>query len=169
MASGYRNEPLTTAGFSTAATDSDLHGDLTGTGASCSALCFKVDGAFRQHDRQTLANGIDAFVGESEDDDAGLVEYAEGQNVTNVRSNVMMMLVCASSLDKFSVRRALKPETSHVRRLVAELLQELDGLGRDSSVCQKPHASRAEGVHFVLSEGRGVDERLTDVFLFEVG
>jgi hypothetical protein len=27
-----------------------------------------------------------------------------------------------------SVRRALKPKTSHMRRLVAELLQELDGL-----------------------------------------
>ena len=60
-------------------------------------------------------------------------------------------------------------KTSHVRRLVAELLQKLDGLGRDCSVCQKPHASRAEGVHFVLSQGRSVDERLTDVFLFEVG
>jgi hypothetical protein len=56
-----------------------------------------------------------------------------------------------------------------MRRLVAELLPELDGLGRDSIVCQKPHASRTERVHFVLSEGRGVDERLTDVFLFEIG
>ena len=78
-------------------------------------------------------------------------------------------VIRASSLDKFGVRRALEPETSHVGRLVAELLQVLDGLGRDSSVCQKPHASRAEGVHFVPCEGRGVDERLTDVFLFEVG
>ena len=78
-------------------------------------------------------------------------------------------MVRAGSLDEFSVRRALEPESSHVRRLVAELLQELNGLGRDSSVCQKPHASRAEGVHFVLSEGRGVDEGLTDVVLFEIG
>ena len=29
--------------------------------------------------RETLVNGVDAFIGESEDDDAGLVEYAEGQ------------------------------------------------------------------------------------------
>lgn len=132
--------------------------------------CFKVDVAFRKHDRETLVNGVDAFIGESEDDDAGLVEYAEGQNVTKVQiERDDDAVVRASSLDKFSVRRALKAEASHVGRLVAELLQELDGLGRDSSVCQKPHASRAEGVHFVLSEGRGVDERLTDVFLFEVG
>ena len=132
--------------------------------------CFKADEAFRQHDRQTLVNGINTFVGKSEDDDAGLVEYAEGQNVTKVQiERDDDAVVRASSLDKFSVRRALKPETSLVRCLVAELLQELDGLGRDSSVCQKPHASRAQGVHFVLSEGRGIDERLTDVFLFEVG
>jgi len=40
--------------------------------------CFKVGVAFRQHDRETLVNGVDAFIGESEDGDAGLVEYAEG-------------------------------------------------------------------------------------------
>jgi hypothetical protein len=77
-------------------------------------------------------------------------------------------VVGASSADKFSVRRALQPETAHVGRVVAELRQQLDGLGRDSCACQKPHASRAQRVYFVLSNGRGIDERLTDVFLVKV-
>src|SRR6185436_16211251 len=32
--------------------------------------CFKVDVSFRKYDRKTRVNGVDAFIGESEDDDA---------------------------------------------------------------------------------------------------
>ena len=56
------------------------------------APASRSTGAFRQHDRQTLVNGIDAFIGESEDNHAGLVEYAEGRISPKSRSNVMMML-----------------------------------------------------------------------------
>jgi hypothetical protein len=52
---------------------------------------------------------------------------------------------------------------------VPKLLQEVDRLRRDSSICKKPHASRTERVHLVLSEGSGVGERLADIVFFEVG
>ena len=62
--------------------------------------------AFRKHDGETLVHGVDPFIGESEDDGAGLVEYAEGQNVTKIQiERDDDAVVRASSLDKFSVRR----------------------------------------------------------------
>ena len=54
-------------------------------------------------------------------------------------------------------------------RIVTKRYQEFDGLGRDSGIGQESHASlRAERVHFVVSERRGVRECLADVFLFKV-
>jgi hypothetical protein len=55
-----------------------------------------------------------------------------------------------------------------VSRLVTELLQKLDGLRREPGIGQKPHASGAERVEFILSQGCSIDERLADIFLFEV-
>ena len=52
-------------------------------------------------------------------------------------------------------------------RLVTELPQELDSLGRESGIGQEPHASRAKRVQFILGQGRGIDERLANIFLFE--
>jgi len=85
------------------------------------------------------------------------------------RSNVTTTLSSARPVNKRRVRSALKSQSSDVNRFVTKLVQELDRFRRDSSICQKPHASGAERVHLVLSEGSGVGERLADIFLFEVG
>jgi hypothetical protein len=123
-----------------------------------------------ENDNQTLVNRIGAFIGESKNDDARLVEDTKGENVAEVEiEGHEDAAVCARPPDQLGVWSALEPETPDMHHLVTELIEELDGLRRDSSVCQKPHASRAQRVQFVLSQRRCVHERLTDIFFFEVG
>jgi hypothetical protein len=101
-----------------------------------------------------------AFICESKDDGARLVENAKRENVAEVQ---------IQRHDDATVRaRPLQPEVPDVSRLMTELLQEGDGLGRQSGIGQEPHASSAKRVQFILGQGRGIDERLANIFLFEV-
>jgi hypothetical protein len=68
-----------------------------------------------------------------------------------------------------AVRAALEPQSPDVNCLVTELRQEFDRLGRDSSVGQEPHGLSAQRVQLVMCKSSGVGQRLTNVFLFEVG
>lgn len=106
----------------------------------------------------------------SKNDHARLVQDAKRQNVAKVqieRDDDAAIRACP--FDEDNVRRSLQSESSDVNRFVTKLCQELDGLRRDSSIRQKPHASGSERVQFVLSQGGGIPEGLPDVLFLEVG
>jgi hypothetical protein len=107
---------------------------------------------------------------ESKDDHAWLVQNAERKDFTEVEieghNNARRL---ASTIDDLEVRRALQTQRPHAHGFVSKLFQEFDGFGRDASIRQKPHVSRAQGMNFVLRKGRRISECLPHVFFFEVG
>jgi hypothetical protein len=93
----------------------------------------------------------------------------ECENVTEVQiERDDDAAVGASSLDNLQVEAALESDISNVSDFFAKVSQERDGLRRDSRVCQKPHASRAEWVQFVLGECGCIGKCLADVLLVQV-
>jgi hypothetical protein len=130
---------------------------------------FEVGLALGQHCRETLVDRVRAFICESKDDDARLIENAKSENVAEVQiERHDDATVHARPFNELGIACALQPEIPDVSCRVTELLQELDCLGRDSGICQEAHASSAKRVQLVLCQGSGVDERLANVFLVKV-
>ena len=80
-------------------------------------------------------DGVGTFIGEAEDDDAWLVEDAEGEDLAEVQIERQNNAgVGAGALNELRVGGALQSQRPDVNCLVTKLLQELDRLGRDASI-----------------------------------
>jgi len=116
-----------------------------------------------------LVHGVGTFISQSKDDDAWFVHYATRKKLAEVEVECQNNSgIRAGAFDEIGISGALESQSSDVNRIVAKLLQELNGPGRDTTIRQKPHRSGAQWMKFILREGSGIGECLANVFLFEV-
>lgn len=113
---------------------------------------MKIGKPFTQNHREPLVHGVSTFISQPKDDDARSVQNTERENLTEVEIECQNDPgIGASTFYELAISSPLESQSSDVNGIVTKLLQELDGLWRDSSIRQKPHTSRPKRVHFVSS------------------
>ena len=85
-----------------------------------------------------MIHGVGAFIGESKDDDARLVQDAEREDLAEVeieRQNDAG--IRTGAINELGISGTLQPQRPDVNRFVAKLFEELNGCGRDAALRQK--------------------------------
>ncbi len=110
-----------------------------------------------------------SFIGKSKQDNAWLVQHAQGKNVAEIeieRQDNAGIDPCTPH--EFGVGSPFQTQRTNVYGVMTEVLQKINGLRRNTGIRQESHQSRAKRMKLVLSESSSVGKRLSNVFFVEI-
>jgi hypothetical protein len=114
-------------------------------------------------------NRVESLVGKPAEDDAWLVQNAEGENFPEIkiRSHDDAM-VRRCTLRDFAVGSPFESQRPNMDRIVTEAIEEFDGLRRYAGIREESHESGRQRVNFFLGKSRRIGERLANVLFLEL-